>query len=138
MRTIVIMLMLVSSLNALVNSAAAQVSRSFPYDAAIVDEMSETERTRGITSPGIYARFFEEIEDRRRALQQALDKCDAEGKTVAGFGASTTTTTLLYHFELGSRLAFIVDDNPKKHFLFSPGYHIPIRPPEDLYSRRPD
>lgn len=104
----------------------------------IVDEMSETERTRGITSPGIYARFFEEIEDRRRALQQALDKCDAEGKTVAGFGASTTTTTLLYHFELGSRLAFIVDDNPKKHFLFSPGYHIPIRPPEDLYSRRPD
>ncbi len=38
MRTIVIMLMLVSSLNALVNSAAAQVSRSFPYDAAIVDD----------------------------------------------------------------------------------------------------
>ena len=38
MRTIVIMLMLVSSLSALVNSAAAQASRTFPYDAVVVDD----------------------------------------------------------------------------------------------------
>ena len=38
MRTIVIALMLVSSLSTLVNSASAQVSRTFPYDAVIVDD----------------------------------------------------------------------------------------------------
>ncbi len=38
MRTIVIMLMLVSSLSTLTNSANAQVSRTFPYDGVIADD----------------------------------------------------------------------------------------------------
>lgn len=38
MRTIVIMLMLVSSLSTLSNSAQAQNSRTFPYDAVVVDD----------------------------------------------------------------------------------------------------
>jgi hypothetical protein len=67
-----------------------------------------------------------------------LEKARADGKTIAAYGASTTTTTLLYHFELEGRIKFIVDDNPLKQGRFSPGAHIPVLPSSELGSRRPD
>ena len=33
---------------------------------------------------------------------------------------------------------FLVDDNPKKQGLFSPGYHLPVLPSDAIYERRPD
>jgi hypothetical protein len=47
-------------------------------------------------------------------------------------------TTLLYQFHLGGLLDFLVDDNPVRHNLFSPGHHIPVLPSEALNERRPD
>ena len=67
-----------------------------------------------------------------------LDTAIAAGKTIAGYGASTTTTTLLYHFELEKRLKFIVDDNLLKQGLYSPGAHIPVLPSSELAVRKPD
>lgn len=96
------------------------------------------ERRRGITEPEVYRDFFQALEQRKRTVIDYLDKAIAAGKTVAGYGASTTTTTLLYHFELGSRIKFIVDDNPIKHNTLSPGRHIPVLPSSELYGRRPE
>src|SRR5262249_11361510 len=67
-----------------------------------------------------------------------LDKATADGKTVAAYGASTTTTTLLYHFELEGRVKFIVDDNQLKQGLFSPGAHLPVLPSSELATKKPD
>jgi hypothetical protein len=67
-----------------------------------------------------------------------LHKEVAKGALIAGYGASTTTTTLMWHFELTRKLAFLADDNPHKHGLFSPGVHIPVVPSGELYVRRPD
>jgi len=61
-----------------------------------------------------------------------------QGKTIVGYGASATTTTLIYHFELGDKLSFIVDDYTAKQHLYSPGYHIPVLAPQTLYERKPD
>ncbi len=33
---------------------------------------------------------------------------------------------------------FLVDDNPLKQGLFSPGHHIPVVAAEQMYERRPD
>ena len=44
----------------------------------------------------------------------------------------------MYHFELGSRVDFIVDDNPLKQGTFSPGLHIPVLNSSELYVRKPD
>lgn len=96
------------------------------------------ENRRGISRPGIYRAFYQDIEKRKRAVLEYLDRAIAEGKAVAGYGASTTTTTLLYHFELQTRLKFIVDDNPLKFNLYSPGAHIPVYPSSELYSLQPD
>ncbi len=96
------------------------------------------EARRGITRPQAYRDWFAAIEQRKQAVLAFLDEALRAGKTVAGYGASTTTTTLLYHFELESRLAFIADDNPFKQGRFSPGAHIPVLPSSELARRRPD
>jgi SAM-dependent methyltransferase len=108
-----------------------------PKTERLLKLLAEEER-RGIARPQIYRDFFQALELRKCRVIEYLDRALAAGKTVAGYGASTTTTTFLYHFELGSRLAFIVDDNPLKHNTFSPGRHLPVLPSSELYTRRPD
>jgi SAM-dependent methyltransferase len=104
----------------------------------VLTALMAEETRRGVTRPDIYREWFEAIERRKQAVLRYLDAARLAGKTVAGYGASTTTTTLLYHFELASRLAFIADDNPLKQGRFSPGAHIPVLPSSELLSRKPD
>lgn len=108
-----------------------------PVSERLKGMMAEEER-REITRPAIYQDWFQAIEARKRETLKYLDTAIAAGKTIAGYGASTTTTTLLYHFELVSRISFIVDDNPLKQGLFSPGAHIPVLPSSELKTRKPD
>ena len=108
-----------------------------PRSDALSKLISEEER-RGITKPKIYRDWFAAIEQRKRQVLAYLDKAIAEGKVVAAYGASTTTTTLLYHFELEGRIQFIVDDNALKHGHFSPGAHLPVLPSTELASKKPD
>jgi hypothetical protein len=61
-----------------------------------------------------------------------------QGKSIVGYGAPTKATTLLTHFELGDVLDYLVDENPLKQGLFSPGHHIPVVPPDRIYETRPD
>ena len=67
-----------------------------------------------------------------------LIQAKSEGKSIAGFGASITGTTLIYHFEIGEYLDYLVDDNLAKQGLFSPGHHLPVFPTFALYERKPD
>jgi SAM-dependent methyltransferase len=60
-------------------------------------------------------------------LHGLVDALKAEGNAVAGYGASVGITTLIYSFGLGRLLDFLVDDNPQKQGLFSPGWHLPVR-----------
>ena len=55
-----------------------------------------------------------------------------------GYGASHSTTTLLHHFELGEYLDFLVDDNPAKHGLYSPGYRLPVYSSGKLNENKPE
>jgi SAM-dependent methyltransferase len=108
-----------------------------PKTQRLLDLVAE-EKRRGFERPEIYRAFYRAIEQRKRATLDYVDAAIAAGKTVAAYGASTTTTTLLYHFELGTRVKFIVDDNPLKQGLFSPGYHLPVYASSALSVRRPD
>jgi len=102
-------------------------------------QMLEEENRRGIAHPKIYRDFYQAIEQRKQAVLAYVDSAIAQGKTVVAYGASTTTTTLLYHFELQTRLKFIVDDNPLKLGMYSPGAHIPVHSSDQLYAApKPD
>src|SRR5207245_5569503 len=68
-----------------------------------------------------------------------LRKLKDNGKRIAGYGASARGNTLLNYCGIGTDLLdYIVDRNPLKHGLYSPGMHIPVLPPERLLEDRPD
>jgi hypothetical protein len=71
-------------------------------------------------------------------LSKLVTELKKNGASIAGYGAPTKATTLLTHFRLGGVLDFLVDDNPLKQNLYSPGLHIPVYPAVELYRRKPD
>lgn len=103
-----------------------------------VTEMIAEETRRGFDKPAVYLEYGAAIAARRAAVQKVVDDARASGKTVAGYGASSTVTTLMWDFELSEKLEFLADDNPLKQGLFAPKCHLPVLPSEELYSRRPD
>jgi SAM-dependent methyltransferase len=104
----------------------------------VIAQMIETERQRGFNELAVYQDYARRIVERGNALNRFLDEKIAAGKVIAGYGASTTTTTLIWDFDLTRKLSFILDDNPAKHGLYCPASHIPVMPSEELYIRRPD
>lgn len=53
-------------------------------------------------------------------------------RPVIGYGASATSTVFLRYMNLESMVSSIVDDNPKRQYLFAPGSAIPTLPPDAL------
>lgn len=105
---------------------------------AIVGEMLEAEAKIGLDQPEIFKRFTDELEGIKASLQEMLGRLKREGKRIAGFGASTTVTTLLFQFDIAQYLEFLVDDNRDRHGLRSPGYHLPVVHPERLLADKID
>lgn len=103
-----------------------------------VAELKALESEQGLDRPEIFRELNARIESAKHATLQLLRPLKSEGNRIVGYGASATSTTLIYHFELGELLDYLVDDNPAKHGLFSPGRHIPVLPSEVIYERRPD
>ncbi|MCF8196781.1 MAG: class I SAM-dependent methyltransferase [Polynucleobacter sp.] len=101
-------------------------------------EMFKDESLRGFEKPQIYRKFYEDIDSRKQETLSYIKNAISEGKTVAAYGASTTTTTLLYHFELESCIKYIFDDNPVKFSTYSPGAHIPVLNSDEIYTLKPD
>jgi len=82
--------------------------------------------------------FVDRVESVKEKLKTMLIDIKAQGKTIAGYGASVGVTTLLYYLELKDILSFLLDDSLIKHNLYSPGLHIPVLPSETIYERSPD
>ena len=81
----------------------------------------------------------ETIDSAREEITALLKGLKAAGKCIAGYGAPAKATTLMYHFGITKEvISFIVDDNPLKQGLFSPGLHIPVVSPTHLYEKKPD
>lgn len=96
------------------------------------------EEAAGLYRPETYHRYIARVNALRDETLSFLQQERRLGRTIAGYGASATVTTLLHHFQLGGLIDFIVDDNPIRHGTVSPGHHIPVYAPSALYDRRPD
>jgi SAM-dependent methyltransferase len=85
------------------------------------------------------ALFRTAVEESKRSLLDLLIRLRREGKHVVGYGAPGKGNTLLNYCGIRTDLLdYTVDRNPYKHGLFTPGTHIPIRPPESIESTKPD
>lgn len=103
-----------------------------------VAQLLRLEEESGLYRLKTYQDFAAKIDQAKKELQEVLQKIKAEGKTVAGYGASATATVLMYHFDLGSTIRFMIDDNPHRQNRFSPGHHIPTMSSAVLAEWKPD
>ena len=103
-----------------------------------VAKLVALEKRIGVQRPEIFQSFNARIESIKEQVAGLLRELREQGNSIAGYGASATTTTLIYELGLGDLMGFIVDDNPSRQHLFSPGYHIPVLPAEAIYEQKPD
>ena len=103
-----------------------------------VGQLIELESVLGLETVEAWQAYQRRIAAVKDQLLGLVGDIRARGKSIAGYGASPTVTTLLYHFDLNDKVDFIVDDNPTKQNTFSPGKHIPVVAPQALYQREVD
>jgi SAM-dependent methyltransferase len=106
--------------------------------APSVGEIIAYENQIGLQAPEIFGRFCAKLDTVKTNLLQVLRDLKAQGKTVAGYGASVGSVTLLYEFGLSELLDFLADDNLRKQNTFSPGHHIPVLASNAIYDRNVD
>jgi len=105
--------------------------------SASLKDILEEEHLNGMRSSDTYIKFAKNISTIKRDLRSMLDNLKENNCSIVGFGASHSTTTLMYHFELDSYLDYIVDNNELKYGLYSPGYHLPVYSADKIYQDKP-
>jgi methylation protein EvaC len=104
-----------------------------------VDRLCEKEAALGLASPETYAKLRRNIEASRDELRVMLEEFSRAGSRVAGYAATSKSTTVTNYCGLTTRLVeFISDTTPIKQGKFSPGAHIPVRPYEEFKANYPD
>jgi SAM-dependent methyltransferase len=117
----------------------AQLSGGAHATDGSVESLIEFEKCLGLHQVETFVTFSEKINALGADLKSTLNELKAKGKSIAGFGAPAKATTLMYHFGIDdSVIDFIIDDNPLKQNMYSPGLHIPIVASEVLYQKSPD
>jgi hypothetical protein len=107
--------------------------------AADVAALLNEERMLGLDNYARYAQFAGEVAENRRRLLDLLESLQAQGRTLAGYGAPAKGNTLLNYCGIDTRLLpYTVDRNPLKVGRYTPGMHIPVLPVATLEERRPD
>lgn len=105
---------------------------------AAVAQMLASEKQSGLHEAKTYKAFAAKVDALKAEVVSLLKKLKGEGKTIAAYGASATSTTFIYHFGITGLLDYFVDDYKLKQDTFSPGCHIPVLPSQALYERKPD
>jgi SAM-dependent methyltransferase len=100
-----------------------------------VAEFMAEENAAGFEGSAPFDRFAARIDAARSGFLALLDTA---GERVDGYGASATSTTLIYHFGMGDRLGVLYDDYAEKQGRSSPGLHIPVWPSARIHERHPD
>lgn len=104
-----------------------------------VQKFIDIERKKKLFDINTYRRFAKNIAKNKLELVKLLKKFKQEKKSIAAYGAPAKSTTLLHYFNIGpDTIDFIADDSPFKQGLFTPGTHIPIVAPKEIYSKKPD
>src|SRR5687768_1321267 len=97
------------------------------------------EQALGLGDESTYETFRKRVERSRHELMALLRSVRAEGKRVVGYGATSKSTTVTNYCGITPDLVeFISDTTPIKQGKFSPGTHIPVRPPAEFRAHYPD
>ena len=104
-----------------------------------VELMRRKEADYGLNRIETYERFGEQVKATKRKLLRLLCDLKDAGKRIAGYGSPAKGNTLLNYCGIRTDfLDYVVDRNPKKRGLFTPGTHIPILAPGRIFETKPD
>lgn len=104
-----------------------------------VRDILTKEQALGLTDVATFDRFRENCECSRTMLVNILKDLKAKGKRVAGYAATSKSTTVLNYCDIGPELIeYISDTTPIKQGKFSPGKHIPVLAYEEFKTNYPD
>lgn len=107
--------------------------------SSAVARYRKLERDLKLDVSATYGSFGSKVEAIGRDLTAQLTKFKAEGKRVAGYGATSKSTTVIHSFGLTPDLVeYISDTTPSKHDTLSPGGRIPVVPYERFQADPPD
>jgi SAM-dependent methyltransferase len=92
------------------------------------------EEASGCNQIGSLVDFSKRIEQMRDENLVFLNSLKKQKKTVFGMGAPVKGNTLLNYFKIGPELIpFLLEKNPLRKDLFSPGMHIPIKMEDEMH-----
>ena len=104
-----------------------------------VGKMLEDEKNYGVNDFALYNKFANKVYGTRERLVGTLREIRRRGKIIAGYGAPAKGNTLLNFCNIGTEyIKYIVDDNPLKVGLLTPGMHIPVVGSQHLDQEKPD
>jgi methylation protein EvaC len=107
-------------------------------DASVARQI-EHERRIGLSEAETYRSLARRIERSRDALIAVLRDLRSQGRRIAGYAATSKSTTVINYCGITPDLVeFISDTTPIKQGRFSPGRHIPVRPYEAFAAAFPD
>jgi len=111
----------------------------YPHHGDEVIIKVQSEQHAGMTNQAYYERFAANVEHNRQVLLNLLKTLQAEGKTLAAYGAPAKGNTLLNYCGVGTDIIpYTVDKNPLKVGQYTPGMHIPVLEVSTLLERQPD
>ena len=93
-------------------------------DTSKVDAVLAEEQQAGLQDLNTYTVYAERCQQVVEDLKAVLDDYRGQGYVLAGYGAAAKGNTLINFGKL--YLDFIIDDNPLKQGLFTPGSNIPV------------
>ena len=104
-----------------------------------VQKIINQELDLGLNKEITFNKFSENVKKSRNDLIALLKKLKKEGKTIAGYAATSKSTTILNYCGIGPDLIdYITDTTPIKQNKYSPGMHIPIVDYEHFKKNPPD
>ena len=104
-----------------------------------VQGLIDAEISRGLDNVDAYLELARRVEIQKEKLLSILKDLKAQGKKIAGYGASAKGNTMLQFCGIGPEiLDYVLDDLPLKQHRFTPGRHIPTVDRAYVSSHRPD
>lgn len=107
--------------------------------SARVAQILEEEKRHGVGDENALTAFRARVEAGKETLVALLRQLKAQGKKIAGYGATAKSGTMLNYYGIGvDTISYVTDTSPLKQGLYTPGTHIPIVSPERLITDTPD
>ena len=104
-----------------------------------VKNQLDFEKSLKLDQSASYLQFKQNCERSRDELVSLLKDLKSQGKRVAGYGATSKSTTILNYCGIGPDLIeYISDTTPIKQGKYTPGAHIPVKPYDEFKGNYPD